>query len=134
MAADSRKLYRSKEHPDRWIGEDEHGVLMIWPAKPRGWAKRTGYAGSKRQLEEVDPALARGTGWPFGPVGRRPRGGEASSTLGIRVTSSERAKWQRAADTRERPITAWARDELNAAADRTLDETSAARPRTKGKP
>ena len=133
MADDRKKLYRSKEHPDHWIGEDEHGVLMIWPARPRGWLKRTGFSGSKRQLEEVDPPLARGTGWPFGPVGRRPRDGEASSTLGIRVTTSERAKWQRAADKRERGLTVWAREELNAAADRTLDEDGA-RPRSKGKP
>jgi hypothetical protein len=133
MADDRRKLYRSKDHPGHLIGEDEHGVFMIWPAQPKGWTKRTGYSGAKRQLEEVDPALARGTGWPFGPVGRRPRNGEASSTLGIRVTSSERAKWQRAADKRERGLTVWARDELNAAADRTLDEDSA-RPRSKSKP
>jgi hypothetical protein len=133
MAEDRRKLYQSKERPDHWIGEDEHGVLMIWPARRRGWLKRTGFSGSKRQLQEVDPALARGTGWPFGPVGRRPRGGEASSTLGIRVTSSERAKWQRAADKRERGLTVWAREELDAAADRTLDE-GGARPRSKSKP
>jgi hypothetical protein len=133
MAEDRRKLYRSKDHPDHLIGHDEHGVLMIWPARRRGWLKRTGYNGSKRQLEEVDPKLSRGTGWPFGPVGRRPRDGEASTTLGIRVTSSERAKWQRAADKRERGLTVWARDELNAAADRTLDEDSS-RPRSKSKP
>jgi hypothetical protein len=133
MADDRRKLYRSKEHPDRWIGEDEHGVLMIWPAHRRGWLKRTGFSGPKRQLEEVDASLARGTGWPFGPVGRRPRGSEPSSTLGIRVTTSERAKWQRAADKHERGLTVWARDELNAAADRTLDEDSP-RPRSKSKP
>ena len=133
MADAKPKLFRSKEHPGHWIGEDEHGVLMLWPAKPKGWAKRTGYAGSKRQLEEVEPELARGTGWPFGPVGRRPREGEASSTLGIRVTTSERGKWQRAADVREQALTVWARGELNAAADRTLGEAEA-RPRSKGKP
>ena len=133
MADDRKKLYRSKEHPDHWIGEDEHGVLMIWPARPRGWLKRTGFSGSKRQLEEVDPSLARGTGWPFGPVGRRPRDGEASSTLGIRVTTSERAKWQRAADKHDRNLTVWARDELNEVADRMLRE-GATRPRSKGKP
>lgn len=134
MADDRKKLYRSKDHPGHWIGEDEHGVFMVWPAKPKGWTKRTGYSGSKRQLEEVDSTLARGTGWPFGPVGRRPRNGEASSTLGIRVTSSERAKWQRAADKRESGLTVWARGELNAAADRTLDEDNGSRPRAKSKP
>jgi hypothetical protein len=106
---------------------------VLWLARPRGWANRTGYAESQRQLEEVDPALARGTGWPFGPVGRRPRGGGVSSTLGIRMTTSERAKFQRAADRRDRGLTVWARDELNAAADRTLDEDTS-RPRSKNKP
>jgi hypothetical protein len=133
MGDAARKLFRSKEHPDHWIGEDEHGVLMLWPAKPRGWAKRTGYAGPKRQLEEVEPALARGTGWPFGPVGRRPRGNEPSTTLGIRVTPSERAKWQRAADKRDQGLTVWARDELNASADRSLGEPEP-KPRSKPKP
>jgi hypothetical protein len=134
MGDEPRKLFRSKDHPDHWIGEDEHGVLMVWPARPKGWAKRTAYAGAKRQLEEAEPALARGTGWPFGPVGRRPRDGEAYSTLGIRVSASERAKWQRAADKHDRNLTVWARDELNAAADRTLDESDSLRPRSKNRP
>ena len=133
MGNNPRKLFRSKEHPDHWIAEDEHGVLMVWPGRPKGWAKRAGYTGSKRLLEEVEPALARGTGWPFGPVGRRPRNGEASNTLGIRVTTSERTKWQRAADKRERGLTVWARDELNSAADRTLAEPDT-KQRSKGKP
>ena len=124
----SMKLYRSKEHPESWIGEDEHGVLMIWPARPRGYAKRMGYAGAKRQLEEVDPSLARGTGWPGGPRGRLPRGHEPAGTLGIRVTNIERASWQRAADDHGRSITVWARDTLNEAA------AAGARARGKGKP
>jgi hypothetical protein len=120
------RLYRSKDHPGQWIGEDEHGALMLWPARPRGWSKRTGYSGAKRQLEEVEPALARGTGWPGSPVGRRPRGSRAADTqLGIRATREERAAWQRAADDHARKLAEWARDELNAAA---------ARPRPKTKP
>src|SRR5262245_9604186 len=108
------RLYRSKEHPEYWIGEDEHGVLMIWPARPRGYAKRTGFLGSKRQLEEIDPSFARGTGWPGGPRGRQPRDREPAGTLGVRVTKTERAEWQRAADDCGRGITVWARDTLNA--------------------
>jgi hypothetical protein len=49
------------------------------------------------------------------------------------MTTSERAKFQRAADRRDRGLTVWARDELNAAADRTLDEDTS-RPRSKNKP
>jgi hypothetical protein len=110
------KLYRSKEHPDHWIGEDEHGVLMLWPARPRGWMKRTGFAGSKRQLEEVDLGLARGTGWPGGPRGPAPRSssGTASKTLGLRVTDEERASWEAAAG--QLKLSDWIRDTCNAAA------------------
>src|SRR5262245_58324081 len=99
---------------------------MLWPARPRGWVKRTGYSGGKRQLEEVDPGLGRGTGWPGSPVGRRPGGIRAADTqLGVRATREERAEWQRAADDTGRKLAEWARDELNAAA---------ARPRSKSKP
>jgi hypothetical protein len=121
------RLYRSKEHPDHWIGEDEHGVLMIWPARRRGWLKRTAYAGAKRQLEEVESALARGTGWPFGPVGRRPQRGETSRPLTIRVTDTERGAWQRSADKQQRGLSDWVRDTCNGAA------TDDAKPRSKGR-
>jgi hypothetical protein len=132
MATEARKLHRSKDHPGFLIGVDEHDVLMIWPARPKGWAKRKGWTGGSRGLEKAELEEARGTGWPYGPVGRRLRAGEPSSTLGIRVTASEREKWQRAADKHERVITAWARDELNTAADRTLGENDA-KPRSKNK-
>jgi len=122
------RLFRSKEHPDHWIGEDAHGVLMIWPVRPRGWMKRNGYAGSKRVLEEIDPALARGTGWPGTRGGRRPLRGAPSKPLTLRVTDAERAAWQRAAG--ERKISDWIRDTCNAAAP--IAEIT--RPRSKPKP
>lgn len=111
-----RRLFRSKEHPDHWVGEDEHGVLMLWPAQPRGWAKRTGYNGAKRQLEEVEPALARGTGWPFGGRGPKARSpsGAVSKTIALRATAEERAAWERAAG--ERKLSDWMREALNDAA------------------
>lgn len=113
------RLFRSQEHPDHWVGEDEHGVLMLWPARPRGWAKRTGYSGGKRQLEEVEPALARGTGWPFGGRGPKSRSpsGVVSKTVGVRATAEERAAWERAAGGRR--LSDWIRDLLNAAAAAT---------------
>jgi len=122
------RLYRSKDHPGHWVGEDAHGALMLWPATPRGWLKRTSYAGSKRQLDEVEPALARGTGWPGGGTGRRPARGELSKPLTIRVTDRERGAWERAAKERDRGLSDWIRDTCNAAAG---DD---ARPRSKGKP
>jgi hypothetical protein len=120
------RLFRSKDHPEHWIGEDEHGVLMIWPARPRGWSKRTGYSGSKRQLEEIEPSRARGSGWPGGGTGRRPRSGEPSKSLTIRVTDTERDAWQRAADERDRGLSDWIRD--------TCNEAAAQRPHGKSKP
>lgn len=110
------RLYRSKEHPDHWIGEDEHGALMRWPAQRRGWLKRTGYPGSRRALEEVEPSLARGTGWPFGPHGRPPLRGETSKPLTVRITDTERGAWQRAADKRKQALGEWIRDTCNTAA------------------
>ena len=122
------RLYRSKDHPDHWVGEDAHGSLMVWPATSRGWAKRTSYTGSKRQLEEVEPALARGTGWPGGGAGRLPSRGEPSEPLTIRVTARERAAWKRAAKDRDRGLSDWVRDTCNTAA------AEESRPRTKSKP
>jgi hypothetical protein len=110
------KLYRSKEHADHFVGEDQHGALLLFPAKPRGWLKRTPYVGAKRALEEVAPALARGTKWP-GAIGGKPRhaSGQPSKPLTIRATDDERAAWQRAADERKTRLTAWAREMLNEA-------------------
>ena len=108
------KLYRSKEHADHFVGEDQHGALLLFPAKARGWMKRTPYVGSKRGLEEAAPALARGTKWP-GAIGGKPRAanGQPSKPLTIRATDDERAAWQRAADERHVRLTAWARETLN---------------------
>ncbi len=119
------RLFRSREMPGRWIGEDKHGGLVHWPAEPGGWTQRTPYTGGKRQLEEVEPSLARGTGWPGGGRGRPPRLGAAATTFGIRATTDEIAAWtQRAEEEHKRP-TVWARDTLNA---------EVARPRGKSKP
>lgn len=122
---DSRavKLYRSREIPDHWIGEDKHGALMLWPTERGGWAKRTAYTGGKRPLEEVEPALARGTGWPGGGRAPKPRSasGALSTSFGIRVSPEERESWKQAAQERKMPLSDWVREALN----------SAARPRTK---
>lgn len=122
--------------PNYWIGEDKLGSLMQWPAIRKGWDQRTSYTGPKRVLEEVPPALARGSGWPGGGRGPAPRApsGVPSKTIGLRVTAEERDKWQRAAEVRKQTLAAWTRDEINAAADRVLGEADTARPRSKGKP
>jgi hypothetical protein len=126
------KLFRVRDMPDHWIGEDEHGVLMVWPARTRGWVKRTAYTGSKRQLEEVEPALARGTGWPGGGRGPKSRSasGAVSKPVGLRATAEERAAWERAAG--ERKLSDWMRDALNAAA--AAVEANSPKARTKSKP
>lgn len=98
---------------------------MHWPAEPGGWEQRTPYTGSKRHLEEVKPALARGTGWPGGGRGRPTRSGTAATTFGVRATFDEIARWKERAKEESKRPTVWARDELNAAA---------ARPRSKSKP
>lgn len=128
------KLYRTPDLPARWVGEDQDGALVHWPAEDGGWQRRTPYTGPRRSLEEVAPPLARGSGWPGAGRGRAPRSasGIPSKTIGLRVTEEERAQWQRAADIRERNVTAWARDELNAAAERTIAEV--AKPRGKTRP
>jgi hypothetical protein len=128
------KLFRSRDMPDHWIGEDEHGALMVWPARLRGWFKRTAYTGPKRQLEEVEPALSRGTGWPGGGRGPSPRSasGAVSKPVGLRATAEERAAWERAAG--ERNLSDWMRDILNAAADAADASSTSTKPRAKGKP
>jgi hypothetical protein len=109
------KLYRSRDIPDHWVGEDKHGALMLWPVVPGGWAKRTAYTGGKRPLEEVEPALARGTGWPGGGRARKPRSasGVASTSFGIRVTPEERESWKQAARERKMALSDWVREALN---------------------
>jgi hypothetical protein len=119
------RLYRSRDLPGRWIGEDKHGGLVHWPAEPGGWEQRTPYTGPKRVLEECEPTLARGTGWPGGGRGRPARSGAAATTFGVRATTDEIAAWKERAKEEHKKPTVWARDELNAAVTR---------PRSKGKP
>lgn len=109
------KLYRSKAHPDHWIGEDRHGALSLFPAKPRGWASRTPYVGAKHDLEEVSPMLARGTRWPgaIGGKARDPSGKPSVRVIGIRATEAERETWQQAAEARGITLAEWTREALN---------------------
>jgi len=113
------KLFRSEALPGQWIGEDKVGTLMVWPAEPRGWSKRTGYLGPKRALVEVEPGAARGTGWPGGPTGRKPRTGEPSlpSPVTIRVTAVERRNWEQAAKDHGRRLSDWCRETCNREAE-----------------
>lgn len=111
------KLYRSKDFPDAWIGQDVEGSLVRWPAEPQGWLRRTPYWGKKQVLEEVEPALARGTGWPGAgraPKRRDPTGKPSSAMIGIKCTTDERDAWARRADDEGKAISGWARDTLNA--------------------
>lgn len=120
------KLYRSAEYPGQWIGTDAEGALVRWPAERGGWQRRTPYTGPKRALEEVPAALGRGSGWPGGGTGRPPRDPSSpAKTFGIRATLDEIAAWTQRAQEENKPPSAWARDELNAAA---------AKPRAKTKP
>ena len=122
-------LYRSKEHADHWIGEDRHGALLIFPAKVRGWASRTPYVGSKRDLEEVSPVLARGTKWP-GAIGGKIRhpSGKTSKPVALRATDDEREAWQRAADELGISLAEWARASLN---ERAARPARSKRPKSK---
>ena len=116
------KLFRSRELPGRWIGDDQHGGLVHWPAEPRGWSKRTPYTGKKRDLEEVSPTLARGTGWPGARGGRLPRGEAPAKPVSIRATAQERANWERSAGDRELTLSDWCRDTLNRESARSRRE------------
>lgn len=122
----SLKLYRSKEHPDHWVGEDKHGALLLFPSKIRGWLSRTPYVGSRSELEEVSPMQARGTKWP-GAIGGKPRdpSGKPSKIVGIRVTEDEREAWQAAADTRDVSLTEWLRLAATEMLERSPHATSA---------
>jgi len=128
------KLYRSKGHADHWIGEDRHGALLIFPAKARGWMSRTPFVGSRLELEEVSPGLARGTKWP-GAIGGKSRdpSGKPSRTVGIRATDDERAAWLRAADASGLKLTDWARRSLNQVAARAAAKITRTK-RSKAKP
>jgi hypothetical protein len=105
------KLYRPKEPPGHFVGEDRAGGLLLFPASPRGWSKRIAWQGTQRQLVEISPLEARGTGWP-GAIGGKPRRTTASvHTVSVRVTTEERDLWQSAAG--ERRLSDWVRDSLN---------------------
>ena len=123
------RLYRSRDLPSQWIGTDQAGALMVWPNEKRGWAKRVSYTGPKRALEEVEPALARGTGWAGGGRAHHPRSatGRPSKPVAIRATEEERAAWEGAAKHLKRTLSEWCRGELNDAATRVMG-SEAARP------
>ena len=78
--AERGSLYRSRDLPKKWVGEDKEGSLMVWPAEKRGWSRHTAYVGPRRTLE-VGRAGAR----PRDGVGRRrsrasPAAGERPAT------------------------------------------------------
>lgn len=113
------KLFRS---PDSkvWVGEDAAGALMMWAREPGGWSKRTAYTGQRRALEEVAPSLARGTGWPGGGRGPRPRveGERSERRVALRATNAEVETWERRAAQEGKALATWGRDELNEAVKR----------------
>ncbi len=124
ISQDVVKLFRAPDGDDHWIGEDKRGGLVTWPNQRAGWQQRTPYTGSRRGLVEVEPALARGTGWPGAGGGRPPRSasGKPSGSLTIRLSSEERAAWTTAAE--GRALSDWARAELNAIASRKRERRS----------
>lgn len=87
---------------------------MHWPAEQNGWQRRTPYTGSKRGLEEVEAAMARGSGWPGGGRGPAPRVSSPAKTFGIRSSEAEIAAWTARAELEGKKPTVWARDLLNA--------------------
>lgn len=85
-------LYACRQLPGRWVGTDEHGALVVWPAVAGGWAQQAPYLGHRRALTAADPVLARGTGWPGAGVGRRRlAGAEAGRALTIKIDDTRRA-------------------------------------------
>ncbi len=127
MAGETR-LYRSPEHPGQWIGTDAEGALVRWPHEKGGWHRRTPFSGGKRGLEECDPSLARGSGWPGAgraPRRRDPSGKPTNAAIGVKATIEERDAWLKRADDEGKSISGWARDTLNAEVARPL------RPRSK---
>lgn len=91
-------LYMCPQLSDRGVGTDEHGALALWPRTAGGWAFRTPYGGHRRSLRAVDPAEARGTGWPGGGVGRRRLAGAGRGLpLTIRIDDKRRTALQKLA-------------------------------------
>lgn len=116
------KLYHCNAMPDRWVGTDESGALVHWPRQEGGWAHRTVFNQGRKILVEVEPALARGTGWFGAGVGRPPRGaggivgGSPSAPVTIRASEEERTAWEAKAKAKNQKLSEWAREMLNRAA------------------
>lgn len=112
------RLYRSPSLPGHWIGEDKRGGLVTWPDRRGGWDQRTPYTGPRRGLEAVEPALARGSGWPGVKGARRPRAasGLPGRNRTVRASDDEWAAWTEAAG--ERSVSDWLRELANGAARR----------------
>jgi hypothetical protein len=109
------KLYRPRDRSDVLVGEDKAGALMIFPAQPRGWAKRSAYKGSKKSLDEITASEGRRTGWPGAIGGKTRTPGQASVyQISVRVTAEERELWVAAAG--EGSLADWMRSTLTAAA------------------
>ena len=86
-------LYTCPQLPDRWVGTDEQGALVHWPAIAGGWAQRTPYLGHRRSLRAAEPSLARGTGWPGGGAGRRRlAGSEVGKPVTVKLDDTRRAQ------------------------------------------
>ena len=117
------KLYRPRNSADVFVGEDKAGALMVFPAQPRGWGKRSAFRGKRASLEEVPAAEGRRTGWP-GAIGGKPRAASGEPSLyqlSVRVTAEERDIWLAAAG--DDSLANWMRTTL----------TTAARAHSKGK-
>ena len=110
----SLRLYESKHYSDRWIGEDERGLLWYWERRQGGWAQRGPHAGRRRNLTEVEPALARGTGWPGAGVGRRRlAGAELGRPRTVRIDDT---RWNAVIDAANRAdlgVSDWVRQAID---------------------
>ena len=108
------RLYVSKYYPDRWIGEDERESLWYWERIEDGWARRGPHEGRRRNLTEVDPALARGTGWPGAGVGRRRlAGAELGRPRTVRVDDTRWNAVIDAADKSNVGVSEWVRQAID---------------------
>lgn len=108
------RLYESRHSPDRWIGEDERGRLWSWERRPDGWAQRGPHAGRQRNLTEVEPALARGTGWPGAGVGRRRlAGAELGRPRTVRIDDTRWNAVMEAADRAAVGVSDWVRQAID---------------------
>lgn len=76
------KLYMHPKLAATWIGEDDAGRLERFPAEAGGWARRTPWIDGRRGLKAVEPAAARGTGWPGAGAGRRRLSASGEASVG----------------------------------------------------